>query len=121
MLPEETAITRIEAPPGGPVHVFMSGRLGWDVDVKIKKELALRLEDDWSCRGIVLDLAEIRFVDSAGISSLLALRRQLGESNGNLALCRVPPRIRQMFELVGLYRLIPAVGDVADVPVEALP
>ena len=111
MYPGETTVIGIETLSDRSVRVLMSGRIGWDADARIKERLALEFGDTFLSATVVLDLTEVRFVDSAGLSSLLALRGHLSEQGGRLVFCEVPPRIRRMFELVGMYRLIPVVSD----------
>ena len=112
MLPEEPAVVGVETRSDNLVYVLASGRLGWDADTRIKEKLAAEAGDTWRSRTVVLSLAEVRFLDSAGISALLLLGRELCGHGGKLVFCEPPPRIRQMFELVGMDRLVPVVDDL---------
>jgi anti-anti-sigma factor len=56
---------------------------------------------------IVLDLGELRFMDSTGLRILLQARRVAAEGNWQLALRSVPPNIRRLFELSGIADAIP--------------
>ncbi len=112
MLPEEPTVVGVETRSDNLIYVLASGRLGWDADTRIKEKLTAEAGDTWRSRTVVLSLAEVRFLDSAGISALLLLGRELSGNGGKLVLCGPPPRIRQMFELVGMDRLIPVVDDL---------
>ena len=62
---------------------------------------------------IVLDLGEMRFIDSTGLSVLVMTMRRLEEAGGQLVL-RSPGRMaRRLFELTGLSELLEIEGDVA--------
>lgn len=102
----------VDAPLDDVCHVRASGRLGWGSDVEIKRELARASESDWRNRAVALDLADVSFLDSAGISALLAVNKQLVEGGGSMVLCDVPPRINQAFDIVGMSRLIPIVDNL---------
>jgi anti-sigma B factor antagonist len=51
---------------------------------------------------LALDLAEVSFIDCAGVSMLLATRRRAGLEGGSLEVVRVSPRVERMISLLGL-------------------
>jgi anti-anti-sigma factor len=55
---------------------------------------------------VVLDLSELRFMDSTGLRILLQARRAASEGNWQLSLRSVPPNIRRLLELSGVHDLI---------------
>src|SRR5690349_11104801 len=57
-------------------------------------------------RKIVLDLEAVHFVDSSGLGALLTLLRDLTAAGGDLKLCGVERRVRIMFELVRMHRVL---------------
>ena len=116
MIPQEMTIIGVDAVSSGTTRVRLSGRLGWDTEPSVRQRLTLELGDSWSSGEILLDLGDVRFLDSAGISALLTLRRELADHGGKLSLCEVPPRLQEMFELVGMYRLIPVVDPTETAP-----
>jgi anti-sigma B factor antagonist len=56
---------------------------------------------------VVLDLAELRFMDSTGLRILLKARRAAAEDGWILVLRSVPPNIRRLLELAGVQDAIP--------------
>jgi hypothetical protein len=54
----------------------------------------------------VLDLAEVTFIDCAGISTLLAARRQALLAGGSLRVLRASPRVRRIISLTRLDPLL---------------
>ena len=112
MLSEETTAVVVETRCDDLMHVLVTGSLGWDAHACIKEKLTAKTGDTWRSQTVVINLAEVRFLDSAGISALLLLGRELADQGGKLMFCEPPPRIRQMFELVGMDRLIPVVDDL---------
>lgn len=63
---------------------------------------------------VVLDAGSVRFVDSAGLGSILSLLRQLEERGGSLAIARVSPSVQQVFDLVQLPRIIQMYATTQD-------
>ncbi len=62
---------------------------------------------------VVLDLADMRFIDSTGLSVIVMTVRRLQEVDGRLVLrspCRMASRL---FRLTGLLQLVEVEGDVA--------
>ena len=55
---------------------------------------------------VLLDLEELRFVDSSGLGAVLACLRQLNACDGELKLCNMRKEVRATFELVRMHRLI---------------
>ena len=55
-----------------------------------------------SAGSLVLDLGDTTFIDSSGISALLAARQKAVRAGGQLHLTRVRPQARRVFELSGV-------------------
>lgn len=70
---------------------------------EFKKLMAPVMEQD---KRIVLDLNTITFVDSSGLGAILSCLRDLNNAGGDLKLCRVQKRVRVMFELVRMHRIL---------------
>ncbi|MBP7633254.1 STAS domain-containing protein [Candidatus Ozemobacteraceae bacterium] len=64
------------------------------------------------CRNIVLDLADVSFIDSQSLSLIITQAIQAREGGGNIRLSRVPERLMRVFELVGLHDVLEFFGDV---------
>lgn len=61
---------------------------------------------------ILLNLAEVQFIDSSGLGTLLSLVRQLGEQ-GNLMLCGVAESVMSLLRLTRLNRVFQIYADEA--------
>ncbi len=68
------------------------------------KEKMLQLFDEDKCN-IVIDLAQVRFVDSSGLGALVSGFKNASARNGNLKLCGLQPQVKSMFELTRLHRV----------------
>ena len=53
-------------------------------------------------RTLVLDLGEIRYINSAGLSYLVNLADQLVERGGGMYLANPQPKVKVVFELMGI-------------------
>jgi anti-sigma B factor antagonist len=78
-----------------------------DVDLTTSR----RLRDDISQLvgggpHLVLDLTEVRFMDSAGLGALLATRSAVLEHGGSLAIRNPSSPVRQVLDVTGLAGLL---------------
>lgn len=62
---------------------------------------------------VILDLNEVRFVDSSGCGIILSCFRQLHSNNGDLKMTGVQKPVQTLFELVRLHRIIEIFPDKA--------
>jgi anti-sigma B factor antagonist len=64
---------------------------------------------------IVLDLAGVNYISSAGLRVLLATRKAVKRWNrGDLRLAHLQPYVRDTLELVGFTRIFEVYDDVVD-------
>lgn len=89
---------------------FLQGVL----DLQTSRDFAALFEDfqNKACRSIVLDLADVSFIDSQTLSLIITQAIQAREEGGNIRLSRVPPRLMRVFELVGLDEVLEFFDDV---------
>lgn len=65
------------------------------------------------CRKLILDISELDFIDSFGIGAVVAALKRLRQRGGELALVCPSSRIRRVFEICDLDRII-AMHDSID-------
>ena len=54
---------------------------------------------------VVLDMSELRFVDSSGLGALISCLRQLNARRGDFRLCAMSKTVRALFELMRMHRV----------------
>lgn len=92
----------------GGVVVRASG----EVDLHVAPRLRSALEHAFDRRpaSIVLDLADVSFMDSSGLSAIVFLRRRGAELDISVGVVRPVPEVFRVFELTGLDGLVPFVS-----------
>ncbi|HET6550475.1 MAG TPA: STAS domain-containing protein [Solirubrobacter sp.] len=91
---------------GARVDVTVGGELDMAAAFKLETELdGLLAAPD--TQAVVLDLADVTFIDSAGLGSLLAIRERAKQLGIELAIARVSDRVQRILEATGL-------GDIAE-------
>jgi anti-anti-sigma factor len=66
-----------------------------------------------------LSLADTDYVDSSGISWLVVLHGEFLKAGGRLIVHSIPPRVREMFDLLRLSTLLHLAGDEEAQPLSA--
>jgi stage II sporulation protein AA (anti-sigma F factor antagonist) len=90
-------------------HVIaLIGELDLDGAERVTREL-LRAEAS-DARRIVLDLSNLRFIDSTGIRLILAADARSRRDGDRLALIRGPRAVHRVFELSGIAERLPFAG-----------
>ena len=55
---------------------------------------------------MVLDLARLDYISSAGLRVVLLLAKKLKQAGGALALCDIQPSVREVFEISGFLAIL---------------
>jgi anti-anti-sigma factor len=61
-------------------------------------------------RALVLDLAAVRFVSSAGLRVLLKVVKAAKAAKVGFAVCGLQPAVQEVFEIGGFLQIIPTFG-----------
>ena len=56
---------------------------------------------------LILDLSDVPYISSAGLSSVLSAGKEIDRQGGRLLLCGLAGRIKQVFEFSGFDSLFP--------------
>jgi len=93
---------------GGVTVVVLSGEL----DLAAAPIVRARVDAAAAGRGLVLDLAEATFIDSAVLKELLRARAELAASDVGLVLTAVSPPVRRLLDLTRTFELFEHAPDV---------
>ena len=97
----------------GPMQVFRPvGRLDNATSGDLEALLVEKL--DSGCTGIVLDLADLDYVSSAGLRVILMTGKRLRGAGGRLVLARLRESVRDLFEMSGFLSLFPITESVEE-------
>lgn len=83
------------------------------LDLGTKGPLERLLEDELNAgvSRIVLDLAEVNFCDSSGLSTLIRIQRRARAENGWLRLARAAGQPERLLQLTNLEQVLPSYAD----------
>jgi anti-sigma B factor antagonist len=88
---------------GDETVVRAAGELDVNTAPELREQLAKLVND--GTRRIVVDLADVAFIDSTALSVLVSALKRLRQADGDLELASPNPSVRRVFEITGLTRL----------------
>ena len=103
---------QIEEKPNATLLQLREERLDAHNSGDLKNEMLSLFEDGKN--QLVIDLKDVRFIDSSGLGALVSGYKNASARNGNLKLCALQPQVKSMFELTRLHRVFeiyPAAED----------
>jgi anti-sigma B factor antagonist len=85
--------------------------LGGELDMAATPEMRRHVDAAAGGRGLVLDLAETTFIDSAVLKELLRAHAELARYETPVVLVRVPPAVERLLELTRTAELFTIAPD----------
>ena len=101
--PGELQVTVLGAEP--EYEVLLLGELDMSTAPQLREELQ-RLASDGATM-VTVDLSELAFVDSTGLSVLITGLKRLRQQGGEMALRSPTPGTRRVLEITGLTEVFP--------------
>ena len=87
-----------------------------DASVAIQFKDAMRAEAEGGPDRVVLDLGQVKFIDSSGLGAIVAAMKQLGNER-QLDLAALTPDVEKVFRLTRMdtvFTILPEVPDAAN-------
>jgi anti-anti-sigma factor len=92
-------------------EVHLIGRLDSATSLNFEKSLQNLFEKTDS--HVVINLSALQYISSAGLRIILIAAKSAKQTNGRLVLFGLQPRIREIFEISGLLKILEVVDDRA--------
>lgn len=92
------------------VSVRAEGRLD-AATVSIFEQAMQQLLDGRHYR-LVVDLGSVSYISSSGLRAMITARRQARAQGGDMLLCCMSPRVRQVFDMMGFSSVFGVFDDV---------
>ena len=100
-----------EAKSGGTLVMTPTGRLNAESAQAFQERLLSRI--DAGETSLLLDLAQLDYISSAGLRSLLIAAKRVQASDGRFALCALTANVREVFRMSGFDTIIDVHPDRA--------
>ena len=95
----------------GTTALVLSGYL--DAYTAPALEKAIQAEVEAGRRRLVVDGSGLTYISSAGLGVFMGFIEEVREAGGDIKICGLVPKVRQVFELLGFPTIFDLVEDVA--------
>lgn len=102
---------RVEPCGEGRFVLHCPAEMAWRARTELVEVLAASTGPDGPA-AIILDLARVEFLNSAGIGAVFSVRKYVVEGGGQLVVCNAKPSVVRLLATVNLPALIPMVSDL---------
>lgn len=108
---EQTDGLKIDTTVRDDGHII---RVTGEVDLRTSPHLRNRLLQliEKHPKRLVIDLANVSYMDSSGVGTMVEIKRRLERSGGQVILAGLQPRVRSVFEITQLDKFFDIVEDV---------
>jgi len=103
---------RIHPPTGGSQRVSIDGRLDTHTYLDLDRQLAPVLAS--GITSLVLDLAGLEYISSAGVRSVFKARKALAARGGKVLVANLQPQIQKVFDVVKAVPMNEIFSSVAE-------
>lgn len=69
---------------------------------------------DFKRHYLLFDLSDMAFINSEGVGFIASTHTKLVKKNQKLLICSVKPNVAEVFELIGLSKLLPVFATVGE-------
>lgn len=94
------------------VTLRLSGRLNSTTALAFEEKILGRIESGE--RHVVIDLAQLDYISSAGLRVIVLAGKRLSAENGKMVLCSLTDRVREVFDIAGLSSILSIYGSHDD-------
>ena len=101
-----------EQKSAGVVTLRLAGRLDTTTAPAFEDTILGRIESGE--RHVVIDLAQLDYISSAGLRVIVLAGKRLSAANGKMVLCSLRDRVREVFDIAGLSSIFSIYGSHDD-------
>jgi stage II sporulation protein AA (anti-sigma F factor antagonist) len=89
----------------GTLYVLLIGEINHHNAVFVRQEIDEKIQE-LNSKNLVLDLAEVSFMDSSGLGLIMGRYQRMQELGGTLTVANPSAEHKKLFKLAGLNKLI---------------
>jgi anti-anti-sigma factor len=97
---------------GGVTTITVTGDIDMTTGDRFRRTLTHALEEP-AVKRLLVDVGQLRFIDSNGITALIRAHRTAGERGIDFAITHAHGAIRSLFEMLGVYDMLTAEQEQA--------
>jgi stage II sporulation protein AA (anti-sigma F factor antagonist) len=90
--------------------VRLQGELDHHSAEKVRHTIERELAQE-TISHLVLNLADLDFMDSSGLGVILGRYKKVSQLGGKMLLCSIQPSVHRLMEMSGLFKILPTYED----------
>ncbi|MDD4816674.1 MAG: STAS domain-containing protein [Victivallaceae bacterium] len=90
-------------------YLGIDGRLDATTSQDADAELRGKLDD---CKALVIDLAKLSYISSAGLRVLLIVAKQMQQRGGKVVICNLSETVQEVFDISGFSAIFNVCADI---------
>ena len=98
---------------GATSVISIKGKINFEVTAQLREAVKETLASHRP-KVLVIDMAEVSFIDSSGLGLLVAARSSVDKDNGRLHLCNLPAQVKKVFDQTNLTNYFSIFASEAD-------
>lgn len=102
------------------IATFTSESILEEKDIQALRESIMSVIEQTEQINLILDFCNVRFLSSAVLGLLIRISKKIYERDGQLRLCNINSKIREVFKITRLTKIFDIYKDTEDA-VESLP
>jgi anti-sigma B factor antagonist len=99
---------------GNNIAVKINAADVYDIDGAAEISILFKILIEGGVQKIIIDMDGLEFIDSRGITTLIAAAKQIRENKGDIVLVHVPEKIERIFLPVNLQRYIKIYASIGE-------
>jgi len=112
-MPLEIQIQKDVGPQNtGAITVILTGSLDTTTAPELQRQLTPALVGP--IKHVVIDLAQLKFISSAGLRVFSIVRKQLKECGGQVSFVHMQPQVQEVFEIIKALPGVAIFNDMAE-------
>ncbi|GAE88129.1 anti-sigma F factor antagonist [Acetivibrio straminisolvens] len=96
---------------GNTLVAVLNGELDHHTAEYIRQKLDAEMLKS-TTKNMVLDFSKVTFMDSSGIGVIMGRYKNIQKLNGKMSLAGVNEQIKRIFEMSGLFKVMPAYDSI---------
>lgn len=85
--------------------IRLEGELDHHTAEQLRNQVNTLIEEK-PVKHILLNLGQLKFMDSSGLGVILGRYKQISNLGGEMVVCSISPDVKRLFEMSGLFKII---------------
>lgn len=85
--------------------IRLEGELDHHTSGQLREQVEASLDEN-RIHHILLNLQELRFMDSSGLGVILGRYKRIKNEGGEMVVCAISPSVKRLFEMSGMFKII---------------